>query len=98
MPGWICAGPSADLQLPTPALSCRSDGPFWREALALGAKAVSVFPRIRFAGIDVAITPTGPAMIELNVFPNRISAVRWDLPHKDFFEPALYITSEVKRD
>jgi len=71
--------------------------PFWLEAQALGAKAVSVFPRMRFAGIDVAITATGPVMIELNVFPNRISAVRWDLPHKDFFDPALHVTSEVKR-
>jgi hypothetical protein len=72
--------------------------PFWPEALALGAKAVSVFPRMRFAGVDVANTPTGPAMIELNVFPDRISAVRWDLPQKDFFEPALHTTREVKRD
>ena len=63
--------------------------PFWSEALALGAKALSVFPEMRFAGLDVAITPTGPVMIELNVFPDRISALRWDLPHKDFFEPAL---------
>ncbi|MFN4291459.1 MAG: sugar-transfer associated ATP-grasp domain-containing protein [Permianibacter sp.] len=61
--------------------------PFWPEALVLGVKALSVFPHMRFAGIDVAITPTGPAMIELNVMPDRISAVRWDLPHKDYFEP-----------
>ena len=61
--------------------------PFWPETLALGVKALSVFPEMRFAGIDVAITPTGPAMIELNVMPDRISAVRWDLPHKDYFEP-----------
>jgi Sugar-transfer associated ATP-grasp len=63
--------------------------PFWQQALELGAKALSVFPEMRFAGLDIAITPTGPAIIELNVFPDRISAVRWDLPHKDFFEPAL---------
>lgn len=63
--------------------------PFWAEALALGARALSVFPEMRFAGLDVAITPTGPAMIELNVFPDRTSALRWDLPHKDLFEPAL---------
>lgn len=62
--------------------------PYWDESLALGAKALSLFPEMRFAGLDVAITPTGPAMIELNVVPDRISAVRWDLPHRDFFEPA----------
>lgn len=61
--------------------------PYWPEVLALGVKALAVFPEMRFAGIDVAITPTGPAMIELNVMPDRISAVRWDLPHKDYFEP-----------
>jgi hypothetical protein len=63
--------------------------PFWEKALELGAKALSVFPQMRFAGLDVAITPTGPAVIELNVFPDRISAVRWDLPHKNFLEPVL---------
>lgn len=63
--------------------------PFWPEALALGSRALALFPEMRFAGIDVAITPTGPAMIELNVMPDRISALRWDLPHKDYFEPAL---------
>lgn len=70
--------------------------PYWQEALAIGAKALSVFPAMRFAGLDVAITPTGPVIIELNVFPDRISAVRWDLPHKDFFEPALVTTEETR--
>ncbi len=64
--------------------------PYWQEALALGATALSAFPEMRFAGLDVAITPTGPAMIELNVYPARRSVVWWDLPHKDFFEPALH--------
>ena len=68
--------------------------PYWQESLALGAKALSVFPEMRFAGVDVAITPNGPVMIELNVFPDRISALRWDLPHKDFFEPALSTAGE----
>jgi hypothetical protein len=68
--------------------------PFWSESLALGCKALSVFPQMRFAGLDVALTPTGPCMIELNVFPDRISALRWDLPLKDFFEPALRSSGE----
>lgn len=71
--------------------------PFWPEALALGVKALSAFPEMRFAGIDVAITPTGPAMIELNVMPDRISAVRWDLPLRDYFEPALRERSTKQR-
>ena len=70
--------------------------PFWQESLALGCKALSVFPKMRFAGLDVAITPTGPCMIELNVFPDRISALRWDLPLKDFFEPALQTSGEAE--
>ena len=69
--------------------------PFWHESLALGCKALSVFPKMRFAGVDVAVTPTGPCMIELNVFPDRISALRWDLPLKDFFEPALHNSAEA---
>lgn len=68
--------------------------PFWQESLALGCKALSVFPKMRFAGLDVAITPAGPCMIELNVFPDRISALRWDLPLKDFFEPVLCNSGE----
>ncbi|NQD35606.1 hypothetical protein HPT27_01140 [Permianibacter sp. IMCC34836] len=63
--------------------------PHWNEVLRLSERALAVFPEMRFAGVDVAITPEGPAIIELNVFPDRITAVRWDLPHKDFFEPAL---------
>lgn len=69
--------------------------PYWQESLALGCKALSVFPKMRFAGLDVAITPTGPCMIELNVFPDRISALRWELPLKDFFEPALHSSGEA---
>lgn len=63
--------------------------PFWPEILSTGCDALSVFPNMRFAGMDVAVTPTGPAVIELNVYPARRSVVWWDLPHKDFFEPVI---------
>ena len=69
--------------------------PFWQESLDLGGKALAIFPYMRFAGLDVAITPTGPSVIELNVFPDRVSALRWDLPLKDYFGPALRGSAEV---
>jgi hypothetical protein len=69
--------------------------PFWQESLALGCKALSIFPNMRFAGLDVAVTPKGPCVIELNVFPDRVSALRWGLPLKDYFGPALQGSGQV---
>jgi hypothetical protein len=48
--------------------------PFWREAKALAEEAVRVLPGLRFAGVDVAIGPDGPAIIELNASPDREGA------------------------
>jgi hypothetical protein len=70
--------------------------PFWPEVLELGSKALSVFPEMRFAGLDIAIAPDGPVVIELNVAPDRLSAVRWDVPHKDFFEPTVAMASSSR--
>lgn len=67
--------------------------PFWEEVLKLGPTALSLFPEMRFAGLDVAIAPTGPVIIELNVAPDRVSALRWDIPHKDFFAPVLELVA-----
>ncbi len=42
---------------------------FWREAMALAATALTVFPQTRLAGLDIAVATTGPAVIELNNYP-----------------------------
>ena len=41
----------------------------WREALDLAATTLTVFPEMRLAGMDIAVTPTGPVVIELNNYP-----------------------------
>lgn len=48
--------------------------PYWNEAVSLAADALSVFPNMRFAGVDVAVSPDGPMIIELNVKPSMIGA------------------------
>lgn len=63
--------------------------PHWAQVLDLGVRALQAFPHMRFAGLDVAIADTGPKVIELNVQPDRISALRWDLPLRPYFQQAL---------
>ena len=43
--------------------------PYWREAVDLVERTLNAFPRMRFAGFDIAITATGPVVIEINNFP-----------------------------
>jgi hypothetical protein len=42
---------------------------FWREAVELAATTLTVFPKMRLAGMDIAVTTTGPVIIELNNYP-----------------------------
>lgn len=60
--------------------------PGWKEILAICSRAARVTPGVRSVGWDVALTPTGPVIIEGN--PD------WDLPmvqvHTDgFLQPAI---------
>ena len=41
--------------------------PFWDDALALARSCSRVFAPIRYQAMDVAITPSGPMLIEINV-------------------------------
>lgn len=43
--------------------------PMVDEAIAMAKKAALVFPKVGHVGWDIAITPTGPAIIEGNDFP-----------------------------
>ena len=56
--------------------------PFWAECQAIAGKALQAFPHVRVAGVDVAIAPEGPQMIELNVRPDQIGCTRMDVPLK----------------
>lgn len=54
--------------------------PCWPDVQTLAAKGLSVFPGLRFAGLDVAIGPSGPTILELNVSPDREGAAFTDCP------------------
>lgn len=56
--------------------------PFWPEATALAGEAVAAFPHMRLAGLDMAITPTGPSLIELNLMADYVGCAWMDLPLK----------------
>lgn len=64
--------------------------PFFKEVVALSEQALLAFPGINFAGTDIAITPDGPAVLELNILPDYIDFAICRLPsrhvlmHKDF--------------
>jgi len=58
--------------------------PFWRETQELACRALSVFPGLRFAGIDVAILPTGPVIVELNAFPDKEGQIDAERGVRDF--------------
>lgn len=61
--------------------------PFWREVQQVAKHALSVFPGLRFAGLDVAIGPSGPIILELNVSPDREGAAFTDCPSKVLLKP-----------
>lgn len=60
--------------------------PYWQEALSVARQAVSAFPHISFAGVDVAITQKGPVVIELNVEPDPTSAIIFDRSHRELLQ------------
>jgi hypothetical protein len=43
--------------------------PYWRASIDLAERTLDAFPQMRFAGFDVAVTPAGPVVIEINNFP-----------------------------
>jgi len=51
--------------------------PYFHEAVAMVQEASMVVPQVRYVGWDVAITPTGPVLIEGNAYPGDFF---WQLP------------------
>lgn len=60
--------------------------PFWNESLSLARRAVAAFPHISFAGVDIAITGSGPLVVELNVEPDPTSAIIFDRSHRELLQ------------
>ena len=61
--------------------------PYWQDVREVAKRALSVFPGLRFAGLDVAIGPSGPVILELNVSPDREGATYADCPSKMLLTP-----------
>jgi hypothetical protein len=60
--------------------------PLWPQVLAFSCDVLRAFPNIRLLGLDIAITPEGPAVIEANVEPDSIGCAWMDLPFKRLAE------------
>lgn len=67
--------------------------PFFAESLKLAADSVLAFPGIRFAGVDVAISQSGPSVIELNTSPDRIGAAFVEVPIRDLLCASQLVAS-----
>ncbi len=57
--------------------------PYWEEVKNMGCKALSIFPGINFAGIDMAVSDEGPVVIEMNVPPDPSGGVRLGYCRRD---------------
>ena len=64
---------------------CRLPG--WEQISRMAGDTLRVFPGIRFAGLDIAMTDTGPCVIEINVEPDKTAACDIDLPTLDMLNP-----------
>lgn len=53
----------------------------------VAAKALLAFPAVRFAGMDIAITDSGPQVIELNLSPDREGAAFVSIPSGPLLRP-----------
>lgn len=75
--------PSHEIYTHHPDTHARIEGaviPMWSEAKALAEQALNIFPEIHFAGLDIAVTPSGPVVVELNVSPDKEGAAFMGLP------------------
>jgi len=57
--------------------------PFWPEVMALAREELGAVPRLRFAGLDVAVGSNGPVVLELNASPDREGAAFAGIPSGD---------------
>lgn len=58
----------------TGARVCGQTLPFWPEILQLAKETVRVMPMLHFSGLDIAVTESGPIIVETNAHPSRVSA------------------------
>jgi hypothetical protein len=54
--------------------------PCWSEATSLATSTLMLFPNIRFAGFDIAVSSRSPVVIELNVSPDLLGQALMEVP------------------
>lgn len=54
--------------------------PHWEACKTLAKECLRVFPKATFVGLDLAIGPNGPVVVELNLEPDRVSARNFGAP------------------
>lgn len=57
--------------------------PFWEACKALAETALTAFPEMYFCGLDIAVGPAGPVIIELNPSPDKEGAAFMQIPFPD---------------
>lgn len=57
--------------------------PRWTEVKALAVECLGAVPHLRFAGLDIAVGPDGPVVLELNASPDREGAAFAGVPTGD---------------
>jgi len=54
--------------------------PYWEQIKDLAESCLASFPKLGFAGLDIGVSPTGPAVLEMNVQPDREGAAFVGIP------------------
>jgi hypothetical protein len=60
--------------------------PYWTECTDLARATLRALPGLRFSGLDIAITASGPLIVETNPKPHRISARNFGAPMTDLLD------------
>ncbi|WP_213999927.1 sugar-transfer associated ATP-grasp domain-containing protein [Arsukibacterium sp.] len=56
--------------------------PFKQEVVALAERVISILPNTRFVGLDIALTPEQPVIIEFNFAPTATGTTKMNASHQ----------------
>ncbi|MDX1538465.1 sugar-transfer associated ATP-grasp domain-containing protein [Arsukibacterium sp.] len=56
--------------------------PFQQEVIALAERVISILPNTRFVGLDIALTPERPVIIEFNFAPTATGTTKMNASHQ----------------
>ncbi len=67
----------------------------WNEIISCSCETLRKLPYIRFAGLDVCMTNSGPAIIEVNVQPDKDGAAYAQIPSNLLAQAALELEGKL---